>query len=533
MYIEPLNKNNTYKKTIIAVSLIGIIIFFIITNIIWLDIDTTPPFYDPCSFMYRTYSLSKDLGKIVQYPNHPLLVFLTTIPIIKIMGAEDEHYVYGNFLYIVILVLSVFGIGKILFDEWVGISSAFLVLLYPFVFWISRQYYLDFPLLAMVSLVQYIILKSEGGTRKYWNIGLGVAIGCALLTKTHGLIFFLPTWIIVFLSHYKNNKRKNLIRLLQVLIIALIIALPWYLVARDGFVKWNIYIYETCKVLPFNKNLSTSVLFYYKMIYYSIILPFLFFVFLGGFVSFLIFDRRRKILIFLLSWIIIPYIALALWPNKEPRFILPILPAFAILTMGGISRLPKKLIKNIACSFVFFIALIQFSDFSFALPIHLFKSRRVHGSSPIRPSRLDWKIKETLGFFSSYTGRKNVFICVLTNLPYFNGDLFIYYAPIYGLPFSSANYRYAGTDIDSVEVKLKRKEIKQCDFVITAQRQNGHGSEKPICEIRLGDEMCKKFDRTADKFGFSKIKEFDLPENNKAIIYENLQKRPVKLENNR
>jgi 4-amino-4-deoxy-L-arabinose transferase-like glycosyltransferase len=242
MYIEPLNKNNTYKKTIIAVCLIGIIVFFIITNIIWLDIDTTPPYYDPCSFMYRTYSLSKDLGKIVQYPNHPPLVFLTTIPIIKIMGAEDEHYVYGNFLYIIILVLSVFGIGKILFDEWVGISSAFLVLLYPFVFWISRQYYLDFPLLAMVSLVQYIILKSEGGTRKYWNIGLGVAIGCALLTKTHGLIFFLPTWIIVFLNHYKNNKRKNLIRLLQVLIIALIIALPWYLVARDGFVKWNIYI---------------------------------------------------------------------------------------------------------------------------------------------------------------------------------------------------------------------------------------------------------------------------------------------------
>ncbi len=525
MYIEPLNKNNTYKKTIIALCLVGIIVFFIITNIIWLDIDTTPPFYDQNNHMYKTYSLNKDLRMIVKYHSHPPLVYLTTIPMIKILGAKDDYFLYGNFLYIIILVLSVFGIGKILFDEWVGVSSAFLVLLYPTVFWISRQYLLDFALLAMVSLVQYIILKSEGGTRKYWNIGLGVAIGCALLTKTHGLIFFLPTWIIVFLNHYKNNKRKNLIRLLQVLIIALIIALPWYLVARDGFVKWNIYIYETCKVLPFNKNLSTSVLFYYKMIYYSIILPFLFFVFLGGFASFLIFDRRRKILIFLLSWIIVPYIALALWPNKEPRFILPIIPAFAILTMGGMSKLPKKLIKNIACGFVFFIAIIQFSDFSFDLPIHLFKSPRVHVSSPTRPSRLDWKIKETLDFFSSYAGRKNVFICVLTNLPYFNGDLFIYYVPIYGLPFSSANYWYAGTDIDSPKVKLDRKKIKQCDFVITAQRQNGYGSGEPICPMRLGDEMCRKFDRIADKLGFIKIKEFDLPENNKAIIYENLQKR--------
>jgi 4-amino-4-deoxy-L-arabinose transferase-like glycosyltransferase len=525
MCIEPLNKNNTYRKTIIAVCLIGIIAFFIITNIIWLAIDTTPPFYDHAIHMYNTYSLSKDLRGIAKYPSYPPLVYFTTMPIIKIMGAKDDHFVYDNFLYIIILVLSVFGIGKILFDEWVGVSSAFLVLLYPFVFWISRKYYLDFALLAMVSLVQYIILKSDGGTRKYWNIGLGVAIGCTLLTKTHGLIFFLPTWIIVFLNYYKDKKGKNLIRLLQVLIIILIIALPWYLITMDGFVKWNIELYNITKILPFNKNLSTSVLFYYRMIYQSIIFPFLFFVFLGGFASFLIFDRRRTILIFLLSWIIIPYIALTLWPNKEPRFILPILPAFAILMMGGMSRLPKKLIKNIACGFVFFIALIQFSDFSFNLPIRLSKSPRVHGSSPTRPSRLDWKIKETLDFFSSYAGQKRVFICVLTNLPYFNGDLFIYYVPIYGLPFSSANYRYAGTDIDSAKVKFNRKKIKQCNFVITAHRQNGNGSVESICPLRFGDEMCEKFDRTADEFGFSKIKEFDLPENNKASIYENMRKR--------
>lgn len=523
-------KEKYYRKVIISACVIAVILFFIITNIVWLAIDTTPPFYDPVKHVFSTHLLSKNLKNMVTYSQYfqcyPPFVYLTTIPIIKIMGASDDHFVYGNFLYIIILVLSVFGIGKILFDEWTGVSSAFLVLLYPFVFWISRQYHLDFALLAMVSLVQYLILKSEGGTRKYWNIGLGIAIGCALLTKTHGLIFFLPTWIISFLSHWKNKKKKSLIYLLQTLIILLIIALPWYIFAMDRFIEWNLGIYRRSRLFPDNKNLFTGLLFYCRMLNRNIIFSFLFFVFLMGFVSFLLFNRKRKILLFLTAWIIIPCIALALWPNKEPRFILPLLPVFSILTMGGINSWPNKLIKNMVCGFIFFIALIQFTDFSFDLPVHLFVSPRVHVSAPIRPSRLDWKIKETLDFFSSYTGLKQASICVIPYYPYFNGDLFRYYKSLYELPFQiKVNWQVTEEGEGLTEARLIKEELMRCDFVVTAKRRDRHCSGERVCTMEPREETSKKFDTIADELGFSKIREFDLPENYKASIYENIREK--------
>ena len=525
MSLELFNKKNYHRKVIISICLIGIMLFFIITNIIWLAIDTLPPYYDPLNHMARARLLSVDLKNIDRIKKlYSPFFYLTTIPFLKLVGVNDDSFAYVNSLYIIILIMSVFGIAKILFDEWSGVGSAFLVLLYPFVFYMTRQYYLDFALLAVVSLVQYLILKSEGGTRKYWNIGLGIAAGCALLIKPHGALFFLPTWIISFLYHH--NKKGKLKPVLLALAIILIIALPWYIIARKDFIRWNIKIYKAQTIaLPQNKNLFTVLSIYNSLLYEHMVLPYLFFAFLIGLASYIIFDRRWKMLLILLSLIVVPLIALALWPNKDPRFILPVLPVFAILTIGGASRIPSKLFKTMSWSAIFFVALLQFVHFSFT-PICFFKNDASVYCTPARPSRVNWKIKEILDYLSDYSGAKKVSIGIITmDQPHFNDGLFKYYTSCSGFSFKFQDRKIIENYGNLKEARLIKNTLSQCDLVITRKPQDGH---------EYAELLCKEFNEVeADRFGFKMIREFELPDASKAIIYENTQKRSVKLENNR
>ncbi len=219
------------------------------------------------------------------------------------------------------------------------------------------------------------------------------------------------------------------------------------------------------------------------------VFPYLFFAFLAGFISFLLFDRRRKILLFLTSWIIVPYIALALWPNKDPRFILPLLPAFAIFTMGGISRVTNKLFKNIAYGFIFLIGAIQFIYFSFDLPIPLFnKSPYVYSTGTTRPLRINWKIKEVLNYFSSYIGLKKASVCFVMDLQYFNAGLFSHYANYDRLPFQFKSPDGVLESYiclpDLTRVEFNRKNLRECNFAVTRKPE---------------DNLCKEFDKIADE----------------------------------
>jgi 4-amino-4-deoxy-L-arabinose transferase-like glycosyltransferase len=363
---------------LIGITLFAGILFFILTDIMWLKADTLIQFSDPLfhrgyteDYYLRVRSMRSisDLGNLfsVQF-NYPPFFHFSTIPSIAIFGITSDSFVYVNFFYIVVLILSVFGIGNILFDERVGILSAFLVMLYPVVTGLSRQYYIDFALLAMVSLVQYLILKSRGGIKKHWNIALGVAAGFALLTKTHGVIFFLPVWITVLLLNYSG--KDNLLSFSTALIIGLIIAAPWHVIAFKDIVAFS---GSTIKcAMEYNvykgRDLFQCWSWYILRLYGQILTPMLTIAFIAGVISFLFFDARRQVVLILLSWIIPSCVLLTLWLNQDDRFIVSVLPAFAIFTMGGICKIPLRPLRNVVCGIVIAAALLQFAENFLELP---------------------------------------------------------------------------------------------------------------------------------------------------------------------
>jgi hypothetical protein len=115
--------------------------------------------------------------------NRPPLCHLVAVPFYRLFGVSTDIALMKNVVFVAILLLSVYGIGRRFYGEGVGLLSAFLVSTYPILFSISRMPYVDYSLTAMVALAVYLLVASEGFHRRGYSLWLGLAIGLGILTK--------------------------------------------------------------------------------------------------------------------------------------------------------------------------------------------------------------------------------------------------------------------------------------------------------------------------------------------------------------
>lgn len=436
---------------------------------------------------------------------YPPFFHVSAVPIIFFSGFSEDKIIFINFIYLILLIISLFGIGKLLFNERVGLLAALLMLFYPFMYRLSREYLIDFALVTMVTAVQYLILKSKGGLKMPWNILLGVVIGFTLLTKPVSVIFFAPVWIFVFLWNFKGIKDFFLLG--GTLMISLLIAGPWYLSAFHDLLDAHKYWQNFAQINEHDPStLIPSFLCYGKDLKNYLISPILLLFFFIGFFLFLVFDRRWKNLSILILWAIPAWIILILTPNKDTRFIMPILPVFALLTIGGIDIIQKKLIKNILYGAIITIGCIQFNILSFSTFFFSVKNKLFCEYARV-PLRRDWKHKKILECISQYIGDRPIMIGVLPDCEYFNPSEFALYSYLLRLPYT----------IDGFGQSLVRLEqIKQYDIIIL---------KYPEISVDYVAFYREKFYKEVNEFGidrlgFKKIAEFELPDNSKATIWQ-------------
>jgi 4-amino-4-deoxy-L-arabinose transferase-like glycosyltransferase len=115
--------------------------------------------------------------------NRPPLCHLVAVPFYRLFGVSTDIALMRNVLFVAILLLSVYGIGRRFYGEGVGLLGAFLVSTYPILFSTSRMPYVDYSLTAMVALAVYLLVASEGFRHRGYSLGLGLVIGLGILTK--------------------------------------------------------------------------------------------------------------------------------------------------------------------------------------------------------------------------------------------------------------------------------------------------------------------------------------------------------------
>jgi 4-amino-4-deoxy-L-arabinose transferase-like glycosyltransferase len=187
-----------------------------IINFMWLIKDRFPFGWDSAeyltfSYQYHRLFASPGAGFINEFFNinlrRPPLKLFVTSPFYGIFGLSPDVAVMTNIIFLIILLFSVYGIGKYMFSREAGLLAALLISFFPIVHGLSRSFLNDFPLTAMVALSIFLMLKTENFTNKRNSIFFGVSMGLGVMTKDIYPVFLIGPLIYYM---YKSSILKIL-----------------------------------------------------------------------------------------------------------------------------------------------------------------------------------------------------------------------------------------------------------------------------------------------------------------------------------
>jgi 4-amino-4-deoxy-L-arabinose transferase-like glycosyltransferase len=177
----------------------------------------------------------------VQDPIRPFFFFASATPLYWAFGTSPDVATMVNVVYWLILLASIYGLGCHLGGPRLGAWGAILTALVPMLYAMSRSFYIEFSLTALVALALYFLVASQGFQRREMALAFGVALGLGMLTKrTYPLFLAGPVLIAILHSRVLrsmwNRLRGGLRISLPDLLIAVGIGLSltalWYLPNR-------------------------------------------------------------------------------------------------------------------------------------------------------------------------------------------------------------------------------------------------------------------------------------------------------------
>ncbi len=393
-------KKNTFLVIIILLLLIS---FHLINNYIWLKLDclfvypneiTNTVFHLESQMkLYRALKSLLDSDSLLfekiksfimffrpqhVWPEHlwPGFMYCVTSIINLLFGLTPFITRFSNGLFLAILIIFTYLIGKACENKKAGLIAGFLISFYPGVFGISRLYDQDFYLIAMVSVAVYLLIKTKKFTNKKYSILLGLFSGLGILTNGRFLIFTMgPLLYIAYLVFMGRRSLSNADFFKQIsnivisLLISLILSSVWWFgnfVLLDKALTHLLvgYLPDRYNLFGLKYNVFTMRSIFYHLSYLidhvSIYLFLLFFISL-----FWVRKKLNQHMQIILLWFFVPLAVFTLVSAKWEHYCFPILPSVAILTAVGIERLTKK-IKFAIISFLIVLSLLQFFEISYA-----------------------------------------------------------------------------------------------------------------------------------------------------------------------
>jgi hypothetical protein len=271
------------------------------------------------------------LGSSSGYGRLPLLSLLT-LPMYGILGNGTEAAHLVLLLFVPLLVFAVYGIARRLGGERAGQAACVATATLPHMIGLSRQFFVEFPLAAVVTTTVYLFLRlrEEQSMRLYGGLALVVAGG--LMLKVTYLLFVGPCWLIVALESLRKGQKK-----FAALVLAsgagLAFALIWYIpnwhrvlwdLQESGFgIEAAPYDYGGPGFLLLRLALSGISL------YYTALLVALAWKHRGTCLSRWRGEVKPELLI-CLAWVAVPLLVLLISVGRDPRYFLPSLPAVAV-----------------------------------------------------------------------------------------------------------------------------------------------------------------------------------------------------------
>lgn len=369
--------------------LAAIILFHLINNLIWLRLDRAYLLNDAhwhFLFSFRVFDLLREhifpslagiSNNYFAFRWHGILVGYLTAPFYFIFGlTQDSAVMVSGSIFFTILIASIYGVGKLLFDKKTALLSAFLVSMYPLVFSHTRIYMLDLPLTSMVVLCVLLLLKTEGFTNKKYSYFFAIASGLGLLVKFNFALFILgPLVIILRKVLSKTGFKQAWPNMVAVILIVALISFRFYglkfwevanrIYSCSWFYAVNFYPSDPLISIPQRcLTMGKDYLFFFlKNCFYSSVSPALFVLFIFGAVI----NKRNRGILF--TWLALPLLLLAFlfhYPDQG-RYFMPVLPALALISSAGIMTLKSTKLRRLLVILVVVLGCLQYFVVSYKI----------------------------------------------------------------------------------------------------------------------------------------------------------------------
>jgi 4-amino-4-deoxy-L-arabinose transferase-like glycosyltransferase len=173
-------------------AVICLVVFHLVSNWFFVSTQVTILGWDRPAHLVRTLIYNdmlqevnlRSLFEVLTWSwNRPPLAHLIAVPLYRLFGVSTDVALMKNAVYVVILLLSVYGIGRRMYNAQSGLLAAFVVSTYPILFSISRMPYVDYALTAMVALCVYLLVACDGFRHRAYSLLLGLVMGLGILTK--------------------------------------------------------------------------------------------------------------------------------------------------------------------------------------------------------------------------------------------------------------------------------------------------------------------------------------------------------------
>jgi hypothetical protein len=317
-----------------------------------------------------------EAGSFGQQINMPSFSYFFDSLLLLCFGRTMETLiVMNNIVFLFITMAAVFFIGKKILNESLGLVAAVLLALMPGIFMLSREYLLDYPLIALVALGMMFLIYTDGFKRLLPVFLFGAVSGIGILTKAQYVFFLIgPALYVICRSFGQSNKVRSHI-VLSLLLAFLISSLWWLHHPRQiiaSFLNNSLYGYMPKRftigngtVFGYSFNSIHWYVFYFvQTIAYS-------FAFLFPFYGFVILRNIKNIFKMpyfaeLSLWFVVPLGILMFVSNKWAKYFFPTLPMVALVTAYALLSSRNKKHLHVVLILLVLASMVQYLVLSFS-----------------------------------------------------------------------------------------------------------------------------------------------------------------------
>jgi hypothetical protein len=415
---------------------------------IWTSIDRRPPEWDYANHLGRALECHRILAEPGHNRAREILEATAFYPPLTTCAAGLLYFLFPivpftaqavMLSFLALGAVSIFLLGKWIFDAGTGLLAAFLLVTAPFVVFATTAFQLDLPLTGMVAVALYLLVRTEHSSSSGWSLALGVGLALGMLTKPPFAVYVLPPLLWVAwrgwrdtTNHPAGERRMRLTRFFAALVIAGAIALPWYGPRLLGLpLQIMNRSFKNAALEQKPETLSVEGLLYYPTTFpvqFGVLAALLF---LWG-----LWTLRRERACRALLWTatLVPLLIFCSIQNKNLRYTLPILPAAALVAAAGVRGVHPGL-RPVVTSVCLGLGVLQVSMTAFGVPTP--PSLPLSGLPMVfirPPERTAWPQHQILTDIARESGGRPATVAIVPNHPYFSTSNFRYDATRLQLP---------------------------------------------------------------------------------------------------